>query len=111
MVLLLFIHLAGRDIFRISIRSYFTILLLDEATSNVDEKTDKLMQRVIRTEFTDSTIIAIAHRVHSLTEFGIIAVIDEGRIVEYGSPGKLLSRPESLFCRFYDIQRSATYEY
>ncbi|KUL85014.1 hypothetical protein ZTR_07785 [Talaromyces verruculosus] len=87
------------------------ILLLDEATSNVDEKTNELMQRVIRTEFTDSTIIAIAHRVHSLTEFDIIAVVDEGRIVEYGSPGKLLSRPESLFCRFYDIQRSATYEY
>lgn len=87
------------------------ILLLDEATSNVDEKTDELMQRVIRTEFTDSTIIAIAHRVYSLTEFDIIAVVDEGRIVEYGSPGKLLSRPESLFCRFYDLQRSATYEY
>lgn len=45
------------------------ILLLDEATSNVDEKTDELMQRVIRNEFSDSTIIAIAHRVNNLVDF------------------------------------------
>lgn len=86
------------------------ILLLDEATSNVDEKTDELMQRVIRAEFSDSTIIAIAHRVHSLTDFDMIAVVDEGRIVEYDSPGKLLSRSESLFRHFYDIQMSPSFE-
>ena len=82
------------------------ILLLDEATSNVDEKTDELMQSVIRNEFSDCTIIAIAHRVINLTDFDMIAVVDEGRIVEYDSPGKLLSRPGSLFRQFYDMQKS-----
>jgi ABC-type multidrug transport system fused ATPase/permease subunit len=86
------------------------ILLLDEATSNVDEKTDELMQKVIRTEFSDCTIIAIAHRVNNLIDFDMIAVVDEGRIVEYDSPGKLLSHPESLFRHFYDIQTNPCYK-
>lgn len=80
------------------------MLLLDEATSNVDKRTDELMQRVIRNEFSHCTIIAVAHRVKSFTDFDMIAVVDDGRIVEYDSPGKLLSRPGSLFRQFYDIQ-------
>lgn len=82
------------------------ILLLDEATSNVDERTDKLMQSVIRDEFSDCTIIAVSHRVNNLKDFHMIAVVDEGRIVEYDSPGKLLNRSESLFRQFLDIQSS-----
>lgn len=84
------------------------ILLLDEATSNVDQRTDDLMQRVIHNEFSLCTIIAVAHRVKSLTDFDMIAVVDEGRIVEYDSPGKLLSRSGSLFRQFYDIQSGSS---
>ncbi|CRG84683.1 hypothetical protein PISL3812_01936 [Talaromyces islandicus] len=58
------------------------ILLLDEATSNVDHKTDELMQRVIRAEFSDCTIIAVAHRLNDLIDFDMVAVMDEGRIAE-----------------------------
>ncbi|KAJ5529538.1 multidrug resistance protein MDR [Penicillium freii] len=58
------------------------ILLLDEATSRVDDKTDQLMQQVIRQEFSGCTIIAVAHRAHPLLDFDRIAVIDEGRVVD-----------------------------
>ncbi|CAI7604945.1 unnamed protein product [Penicillium discolor] len=58
------------------------ILLLDEATSRVDDKTDQLMQQVIRQEFSGCTIIAVAHRAHTLLDFDRIAVIDEGRVVD-----------------------------
>lgn len=84
------------------------ILLLDEATSNVDEKSAELMQNVIRTEFSDCTIIAVAHRLNSLIDFDMIAVIDEGRIVEYDSPGKLLGRSQSLFRQLYEMQQGTT---
>lgn len=84
------------------------ILLLDEATSNVDEMADDLMQRIIRTEFMDCTIIAIEHHLTNLIDFDMIAVIEDGRIVEYDSPGKLLSRSQSLFRQLYEIQQGTS---
>ncbi|EED17511.1 ATP-binding cassette transporter, putative [Talaromyces stipitatus ATCC 10500] len=80
------------------------ILLLDEATSNVDDKTNELMQKIIRTEFQGCTIIAVAHRVHTLADFDMVAVMDEGTIVEYDSPAKLSSRPQSLFRQLCEKQ-------
>ncbi|KAJ5998957.1 hypothetical protein N7451_006767 [Penicillium sp. IBT 35674x] len=82
------------------------ILLLDEVTSHVDDMTDRLMQQVIRREFSGCTIVAVAHRVHTLLDFDRIAVIDDGKVVEYDTPAALLSMPGSLFARLCDQTRS-----
>ncbi|GKZ18301.1 hypothetical protein AbraIFM66951_000859 [Aspergillus brasiliensis] len=82
------------------------ILLLDEATSRVDHETDALMQGVIRTEFADCTVIAVAHRVSTLVDYDQIAVIDGGKIVEYGTPTALLKQSGSIFQQLYDQQMS-----
>ncbi|RAH61586.1 multidrug resistance protein MDR [Aspergillus piperis CBS 112811] len=82
------------------------ILLLDEVTSWVDNETDSLMQEVIRTEFAGCTIIAIAHRVSTLLDYDQIAVIDGGKMAEYGTPSVLLEASGSLFRQLYDQQMS-----
>ena len=72
------------------------ILILDEATSSVDTETDKLMQQVIRDEFSQHTIITVAHRLDSILDSDMVAVLDHGRLAEFAPPGELLGRP-SMF--------------
>jgi len=76
------------------------VLILDEATSNVDAEADKLMQRLIREEFKEHTIITVAHRLDTIIDSDVIAVLDQGRLVEFDSPGHLLAR-DSEFRRLY----------
>ena len=56
------------------------ILVLDEATSSVDMESDDHIQRTIRNEFADCTILAIAHRLNTIIESDRILVIDDGRV-------------------------------
>ncbi|KAK6065312.1 hypothetical protein SCUP515_11294 [Seiridium cupressi] len=69
-----------------------SILILDEATSNVDGETDKLMQRIIREEFSRHTILSIAHRLDTIRDADLIVVLDKGRLVEKGAPEELLAK-------------------
>ncbi|KAF9165614.1 hypothetical protein DFQ26_009690 [Actinomortierella ambigua] len=73
------------------------VLVLDEATSSVDVETDELIQRTIRTEFKDRTILTIAHRIKTVMDYDRILVLEKGRVVEFASPSSLLSNDSSMF--------------
>jgi ABC-type multidrug transport system fused ATPase/permease subunit len=73
------------------------IMVLDEATSSVDMATDALIQRSIREEFADSTLIVIAHRLSTIVDFDKILVIDDGRVAEFGTPKELMGIDEGAF--------------
>jgi ATP-binding cassette subfamily C (CFTR/MRP) protein 1 len=68
------------------------ILVFDKATSNVDGETDKLMQNIVREEFGDCTIVTVAHRLDTIADSDTVAVLNEGRLVEFGAPGELMKR-------------------
>ncbi|XP_028966394.1 multidrug resistance-associated protein 1 [Galendromus occidentalis] len=73
------------------------ILVLDEATASVDLETDALIQETIRSAFSDSTIITIAHRINTILDSDIVVLMSAGHISEIGPPRDLLSNPSSEF--------------
>ncbi|WVQ83340.1 hypothetical protein IAT38_005479 [Cryptococcus sp. DSM 104549] len=72
-------------------------LLLDEATSSVDPETDALIQRIIQTEFSDVTLISIAHRLQTVAYYDRILVMDAGSVAEFDTPIALFDNPSSIF--------------
>jgi ABC-type multidrug transport system fused ATPase/permease subunit len=66
------------------------VVLLDEASSSVDIETDRLIQRVIRDEFEDSTILTVAHRLDSVIDYERVLVLDGGRLAQFDTPDALL---------------------
>jgi ATP-binding cassette, subfamily B, bacterial len=68
------------------------ILLLDEATSALDSESEVLVQRALARLMRGRTVLAIAHRLSTLSAMDRTIVLDRGRIVEDGSPAELRRR-------------------
>jgi ATP-binding cassette, subfamily B, bacterial len=66
------------------------ILLLDEATASVDSETEELIQDAIEHFTGQRTILIVAHRLSSVRRADRVIVLDQGRIVESGTPEVLL---------------------
>ena len=66
------------------------ILILDEATSAADRETDGLVQRSIQGEFANCTLIVIAHRLSTVTDFDKILVMGEGKGLGFGTLSELV---------------------
>lgn len=75
------------------------ILVLDEATSNVDYQTDALVQQTIAQEFSHCTILCIAHRLRTIVNYDRILVLEDGEMLQYGSPQELLREEDGMFRR------------
>lgn len=80
------------------------VLILDEATAAVDVSTDVLIQKTIREEFADSTVLTIAHRLNTIMDYDRIIVLNEGRVAEFDSPQVLLSNHST---EFYSMAKRA----
>jgi ABC-type multidrug transport system fused ATPase/permease subunit len=68
------------------------ILILDEATSAVDKITDSAIQETIRSQFLDSTLIVIAHRLSTVADFDKLVVMSDGQVAEFDTPWTLLKQ-------------------
>ncbi|KAJ2523404.1 hypothetical protein GGI11_001476 [Coemansia sp. RSA 2049] len=73
------------------------VIILDEATASVDFDTDAKIQTTIRTEFVESTLLCIAHRLRTVVDYDKVLVLDHGEVVEYDTPFNLLQKRDGLF--------------
>lgn len=69
-----------------------SILILDEATSDVDTETESHIKEALKVLFEGRTSVVIAHRLSTIEHADKIIVIDDGRIIEQGTHGELLSQ-------------------
>jgi ATP-binding cassette subfamily B protein len=78
------------------------VLVLDEATSSLDIPSERLLQRALRTVLADRTAVIIAHRLSTVEIADRVLVLDQGQVLEDGSPTALLERGG----RYADLQQA-----
>jgi len=88
------VKLSGGQRQRIAIARVFLkdapILVLDEATSALDSEVEAAIQENLFALMQGKTVIAIAHRLSTLTEMDRLIVLDKGKIIESGSHSELV---------------------
>lgn len=90
------------------VRAYLAdpaILVLDEATSAVDIHTERRIQAAFRRLCQGRTAIIIAHRLATIRDADLIAVIRQGEVAEIGSHDSLLTKPDGHYAALYAAYR------
>ena len=75
------------------------VLLMDEATANIDQKTDSIIQNLIKNRLNETTVVTIAHRLITVVQYDKIIILEKGQKIEEGSPRELLEDEGSFFTK------------
>eukprot|EP00878_Enallax_costatus_P046764 GHUV01057046.1.p2 GENE.GHUV01057046.1~~GHUV01057046.1.p2 ORF type:complete len:168 (+),score=56.15 GHUV01057046.1:1210-1713(+) len=67
------------------------LLLLDEATSALDAESEHLVQQALQEAARNRSVLVIAHRLSTVTGSDVVAVVQQGRVVESGTHSSLLA--------------------
>lgn len=79
------------------------ILILDDSTSAVDTRTDALIRKAFKEEIPNTTKIIITQRISSVEDADKIIILDDGNIVDYGTPKELMQN-SAIYKEVYNSQ-------
>ncbi|GAV77509.1 ABC_tran domain-containing protein/ABC_membrane domain-containing protein [Cephalotus follicularis] len=85
-----------------------SILLLDEATSALDSESEKSVQEALDRVMVGRTTVVVAHRLSTIRNADVIAVVEGGKIVETGSHDELISDQNSAYASLIQLQEVAS---
>lgn len=81
------------------------ILLLDEATSALDSESETLVQNALDQASMGRTTLVVAHKLSTVRKADLIAVVNDGRIIEMGSHNELINRTNGHYAKLAKLQR------
>ncbi len=79
------------------------IVLLDEATASLDVENETKVQAALSRLLVGKTVLVIAHRMRTVAGADHIVVLDNGHVVEQGSPSELMEK-NGIYRRMVDLQ-------
>lgn len=88
-----------------------TILLLDEATSALDAESEKSVQEALDRVMVGRTTIVVAHRLSTIRNADVIAVVQNGKIVETGSHDELILKQNGAYSSLVQLQEAASVQH
>ncbi|XP_048333059.2 ABC transporter B family member 9 [Ziziphus jujuba] len=83
------------------------ILLLDEATSALDSESERIVQEALETVMENRTTLVVAHRLTTIRNADIIAVVHQGKLVEQGTHAELIKDPDGAYSQLVRLQEGA----
>lgn len=83
------------------------ILLLDEATSALDAESERIVQDALVKIMTNRTTVVVAHRLTTIRNADLIAVVHQGKIVEKGTHDELIKDPEGPYTQLVRLQEGS----
>ncbi|CAN0857284.1 ABC transporter B family member 15 [Linum grandiflorum] len=82
------------------------ILLLDEATSALDSESERVVQEALDKAAVGRTTIIIAHRLSTVRDANLIAVVHNGQVTELGSHNDLIQNPDGMYTSLVHLQQT-----
>ncbi|KAF9617734.1 hypothetical protein IFM89_038276 [Coptis chinensis] len=78
--------------------------LVDEATSALDVESEHVVQEALDRIMVNRTTVIVAHRLSTIKNADMIAVVHQGKVVEKGSHLELLKDPDGAYCQLIRLQ-------
>lgn len=83
------------------------VLVMDEPTSALDNQSEAIVQQTIERliESEELTVVIISHRLSTIRNADYIALISDGKVIEFGSHKELVEKPNGRFKRLVESSK------